>query len=178
MRICAFGCGRPCLLQGSYSSSAAAPPWRAPGSVHQHDYCSPPRPLTAGRPIRLGAGHSLPLSGCFCGFQINKPFVQGQRCSAPDSCRAMEAPGVAGEWQHRAPSWGAETRSSLARQKGARAAFLLPTAQMQPCRPSLSATDTESSLLCSLPGPSEETLGEREARSAGRTVRAQIRKAT
>lgn len=81
------------------------------------------------------------------------------------------------EWRHRASSRGAETRSSLAQQKGARAAFLLPAAQMQPCRPGLSVTNTESSPLCSLPGPSEETLGEREARSAGRAVRTQICKA-
>lgn len=85
---------------------------------------------------------------------------------------------MAGEWWHGAPSWGAETRSSLAQQKGARAAVLLPAAQTQPCRPGLSATYTESSPLCSLPGPSEETLGEREAKRAGRAVRTEMCKAT
>jgi len=69
------------------------------------------------------------------------------------------------------------TSSTLAQQRGARAAFLLHAAHRQPGRPGLCAANTENSPLCSLPGPSEETLGEREASSAGRDVMTEICKA-
>lgn len=102
------------------------------------------------------------------------------------SCKSDDVPlripaGLRRPWGGRgraAQSRGAETRSCRAQQKGARAAFVLCPQPNCSLRAQVCVSLTQSSALCSLPGPSEETFGETKAERTGRAVRTEICKAT